>query len=84
MRNPPTETLLAALADASPAADLELPDTGVGVELERLLSPPFVAGEIYGTRCSSIVLVGRDDIQVIERRFGVNGVFDGERSERLG
>ena len=82
-RDPATEPLLAALADLTPAADIELPDTGVGLELERLLSPPFVAGETYGTRCSSIVLVGRDDIQVIERRFGPNGVFDGERSERL-
>lgn len=81
---PDIEPLFTALADRTPAADAELPDTGVGLELERLLSPPFVAGETYGTRCSTLVLVGRDGIDVIERRFGANGAFDGARAVRLG
>lgn len=80
---PDLEPLFAALADRIPAADAELPDTGVGLELERLLSPPFVVGETYGTRCSTLVLASRDDIEIIERRFGASGVFAGERIERL-
>ena len=80
---PNIEPLFVALADRVPAADTELPDTGVGLELERLLSPPFVAGETYGTRCSTLVLAGRDRIDVIERRFGANGAFDSERAVRL-
>lgn len=66
--------LLAALADATPAPDRELPDTGVGSELERMLSPAFVRNPRYGTRCSTVVLVGVDGIRFVERRFGPDGI----------
>jgi uncharacterized protein with NRDE domain len=62
--------LLAALADQTPAPDAALPDTGVGLELERKLSPPFVRDMRYGTRCSTVVLVQADGIRFVERRFG--------------
>ncbi len=65
--------LLAALADATPAPDAALPDTGVGLELERMLSSPFVRNARYGTRCSTVVLVGEDGIRFVERRFGPDG-----------
>lgn len=67
---PALAPLLDALADATVAPDDALPDTGVGLELERTLSPPFVRGERYGTRCSSVVLAGRDGIVFAERRYG--------------
>jgi len=70
--------LFAALADTTPAPDAALPDTGVGLELERALSPPFVRGERYGTRCSSVVLVGDDGIVFAERRYGPDAAFLGE------
>ena len=72
------EPLFAALADTQPAPDAALPDTGVGIEMERWLSPPFVRGERYGTRCSTIVLVGADAIVFAERRFGPDGVPRGD------
>lgn len=62
--------LFDALADTTPAPDAALPDTGVGLDLERLLSPPFVRGARYGTRCSTVVLVSDDSITFVERRFG--------------
>lgn len=34
-----------------------LPDTGLGPELERLLSSAFIAGADYGTRSSTLILV---------------------------
>ena len=52
--------------------------TGVGVPLERALSPPFVAGETYGTRCSSVVLIAEDHCVFAEKRFGPNAVPAGE------
>ena len=70
--------LFEALSDMTVAPDSLLPDTGVGVELERALSPPFVRGERYGTRCSSVVLVGDDHLGFAERRFGPNGAPAGE------
>lgn len=77
------EPLFDVLADERIAPDEQLPDTGVGLSLERMLSPPFIRGERYGTRCSSVVLVGNDQIRFAERRFGPNGVFLGETDERF-
>jgi uncharacterized protein with NRDE domain len=71
------EPLFAALADTRPATDAALPDTGVGLDIERRLSPPFVMGDTYGTRCSSLVLASCDGIEMIERRFGANQAFQG-------
>jgi uncharacterized protein with NRDE domain len=77
------EPLFAALADTLPAPDVALPDTGIGLDMERWLSPPFVRGERYGTRCSTVVLVEAESIVFAERRFGPDGVPMGEGFERL-
>ena len=75
--------LLDALADTAVAPDAALPDTGIGLALERALSPPFVVGRDYGTRCSTVVLVEDSAITFVERRFGPEGVVLGESYERL-
>jgi uncharacterized protein with NRDE domain len=54
------ENLFEILRDTEKAADADLPDTGVGVERERLLSPVFIETPIYGTRCSTVLLIGAD------------------------
>lgn len=62
------DALLELLRDRSPAPDSELPDTGVGREWERILSPVFVQSPHYGTRSSTLVLIDRDDrIRFIEK-----------------
>lgn len=72
-----------ALADESVAADAELPDTHVGIELERRLSPVFIRGDVYGTRASTIMMVDHDGRgAIVERRFGPDGAFEGETSLR--
>ncbi len=69
------EDLLAVLADAEPFADHELPATGVGIELERVLSPPFITGGEYGTRCTTVLMVDRDGNAVYgEQSFAPGGV----------
>ena len=45
------------LKDATPAPDHTLPSTGVSLEMERLLSSPFIISPGYGTRCSTIVAI---------------------------
>jgi uncharacterized protein with NRDE domain len=52
--------LLDLLLDRTVAADHQLPDTGVGVELERALSTLFIATPGYGTRASTALLIDRD------------------------
>ncbi len=72
------DSLLAALRDRLPAGDDELPETGVGKELERLLSAPFIVSPGYGTRSASAVLVGRDGSVVVhERRYDPHGSASG-------
>ncbi|MGY0612288.1 NRDE family protein [Luteimonas sp. A501] len=71
------EPLFTALADTTLAPDDALPDTGIGLELERRLSPPFVSSDDYGTRCSTLVLVGEDGFVFAERRFGPRAIVLG-------
>jgi uncharacterized protein with NRDE domain len=74
--------LFGALADRTPAD--ELPDTGVGAARERALSPAFIADERYGTRASTVLLIGRDgEVIFIERRFGPRGVPEGTTEKRF-
>lgn len=55
-----TEDLFAFLNDAEQAAENALPDTGVGSEMERVLSSMFIRTPEYGTRSSTVVLIGHD------------------------
>jgi uncharacterized protein with NRDE domain len=76
----PQEQLLSMLADrtpASPAPNAET--TGFTREWERALSAPFVLHPKYGTRCSTIVLLGSaGELSVWERRFDTQGEVSGE------
>ena len=78
-----TTAIWRALADETVAADRDLPSTGVGIELERRLSPAFIRGPQYGTRASTLIAVDYDGRGYIsERRFGPDGVFKGETNLR--
>lgn len=79
-----TADLLTLLGDRKPAPDSELPDTGVGIELERMLSPPFILSPQYGTRCGSIVQFYHTGPQeFIERRYAPDGSVTGETQQRF-
>ncbi|MER1968168.1 NRDE family protein [Castellaniella sp. GW247-6E4] len=52
--------VFAVLRDAEPADDAILPATGVSIELERLLSSPFIVSPDYGTRCTTVIAVAAD------------------------
>jgi uncharacterized protein with NRDE domain len=63
------------LLSDQPAPDLQLPDTGITRQREKELSPPFIRGEHYGTRTSTVVLVNTTgDVFFHEKRFGPGGV----------
>jgi uncharacterized protein with NRDE domain len=71
--------LLDLLGDSSMPADGQLPDTGVGLDLERVLAPVFIRGERYGTRASTLTYARDDGTMVLhERRFGPLGAALGE------
>ena len=53
------EDIFDMLGDRKRPPDGTLPETGVGLEWERILSPLFIESEIYGTRSSSLVTIDR-------------------------
>jgi len=59
-----TDALITLMTDREIAADAGLPQTGVSLELERLLSPSFISNpdRDYGTRCSTALIVDSDAI----------------------
>jgi len=50
-----------ALRDERQASDNQLPDTGVGLERERMLSSMFIKLPNYGSRCSTVVAIDRNN-----------------------
>ncbi|WP_372438968.1 NRDE family protein, partial [Pandoraea sputorum] len=79
LHDPQPERLLALLADAEPAPQAQLPDTGVGLQTEILLSSVFITSGNYGTRASTVLIVSADGQQrIIERSFGPFGARLGD------
>lgn len=76
--------LWAALADRTQAEHAELPQTGLTAEWERLLSAAFIQHPEYGTRCSTVLLLGHDGrLQLEERSFDAQGSPAGVAEWRL-
>jgi uncharacterized protein with NRDE domain len=71
------ETILSILADRTRPADEALPDTGVGLTWERILSPCFIESPLYGTRSSTVLTIDRTGEAVFVER-----VFDGTAAPR--
>jgi uncharacterized protein with NRDE domain len=70
------DALFAMLADRKIPADNKLPDTGIGLEWERALSTVFITSPIYGTRSSTILLIGKNGrVKFVEK------VYDGNPQE---
>lgn len=82
------ENLFTLLSDRVYPPEKELPETGVGSEWERILSPMFIESDIYGTRTSTIILIDNHfNITVTEKTFckTETGVVEtGEVSRTLG
>jgi uncharacterized protein with NRDE domain len=67
------------LADRSPGADDQLPDTGRDLDFERRVSPIYILDPVYGTRCSTLFLQGIDGSRkLLERTFDPEGRLIGK------
>ena len=68
------ECLMQILTDDSQANDSALPDTGVSLNIERMLSSRFIRSPDYGTRASSVVRFNRQkEISFVEQNFDAAG-----------
>lgn len=73
-RLPDPSGFFALLADDRIVADESLPNTGVPIEWERMLSAIFVRSEDYGTRASTLLWQRRDGAMMVrEESFGAHG-----------
>lgn len=74
------DRLLAILTNRDIAPDHRLPDTGIGLESERMLSPCFIHSEQYGTRATTVVMIGADGcIRLLEQNWDFLGRADEQR-----
>ncbi|HET7656738.1 MAG TPA: NRDE family protein [Bacillales bacterium] len=55
-----TECLFDLLSDTEQAKDSNLPNTGIELDLERLLSSVLIKSRDYGTRSSTVMLIDKD------------------------
>ena len=68
------DRLFELLSDRRQAPDPYLPQTGVSLRWERLLSSIFIQSDAYGTRSSTVLLVERGgNVHFYERTFGKEG-----------
>ncbi|MEB0148896.1 NRDE family protein [Pseudomonas sp. CCC2.2] len=82
--DPQPSGLLTLLRDPATAPFAELPDTGVGLATESLLSSVFIASPSYGTRASSALIVNADGSRhFVEHSFGPYGGHLGEVELRV-
>ena len=65
-----TEDIFKILSDTTLSPDDQLPDTGLDYEREKIISSIFIKTEEYGTRCSTVVTVDKNNfVNFIERSF---------------
>ncbi len=64
----PDDAYFEMLADTVRPADVRLPDTGVSLEWERLLSPICIESPDYGTRASTLLRVGGGGAASLDER----------------
>lgn len=71
-----TSLLFDILRNETNAPDEKLPDTGVGLDRERMLSSMFIKSPNYGTRCSTVVLINhQNEVSYTERVYDLQ-TFD--------
>jgi uncharacterized protein with NRDE domain len=81
---PADEALFALLRNDAVHPDAELPQTGVSLDWERLLSAAFVKSPDYGTRSSTVLSIGRDGwVRFDEQTWLPGALPDARRSYRF-
>lgn len=74
------DQLAATVSNTAAEADDSLPDTGVGLEFERLLSAQFIVSPDYGTRAATTLTVDQAGLSRFrEQSYGHGGQALGRR-----
>ena len=66
------EELFEILYDDQLATDDQLPDTGLSLDRERALSSTFIKTDAYGSRCSTVILIDKNNrVEFSERMYNL-------------
>ncbi len=68
-----TDRLFDMLRDTWTPPDDRLPDTGIGLDWERMLSSVFITSPTYGTRSSAVILMAHDGTITFRERTYTSG-----------
>ena len=72
-----SEALIQLMADRETFPDNQLPDTGINIELERMLSSSFIRSENYGTRATTALLIKHNgEAEVVEQNYNDEGATE--------
>jgi len=78
------DALMQILTDHATAEDEYLPETGVPLDIERMLSSRFIRSDDYGTRACSIVKFNRrQQIEFVEHNYDHGGIMDARTIEEI-
>lgn len=64
-QNAPDDAYFEMLSDTAQAPDVRLPDTGVDLDTERMLSAVCIQSPVYGTRSSTLVRLHAEALPVL-------------------
>jgi len=67
------------LMDSEPASDAELPDTGIPLDWERLLSSQLIISESYGTRSRCLFRLSGGQYDVVDQQLDKSGSIETEQ-----
>jgi uncharacterized protein with NRDE domain len=71
---PNAAALCDLLLDQTVPPDADLPDTGVGLALERMLAPSFIVTPDYGTRSTTALVIDASGaVDMYEKNYGRGG-----------
>jgi len=73
------DQLFQILENKEEAEDSTLPETGIGIKLERKLSASFIRTPEYGTRSASVLLIDKDNQLVFKERTYQHGILEEEK-----
>jgi uncharacterized protein with NRDE domain len=74
------DALLTMLTDKNLPDDESLPDTGIGLEWERILAPIFIKAKEYGTRSSTVLTIDNNNkVRFSERSYNSQGKIENTR-----
>lgn len=77
------QELISLMQSQTKPQDEALPNTGISLEFERFLSPIFIQGERYGTRCTTLLTINQTTSHFVEISYSPIGSVTNEVEQKI-